>query len=87
MANNAENNAELDVQKVMENNATLVQMAQNQADVISELRQLNSDKELKIAELSATVKRFRSQIEAAMQAQQAAAEGEAVDEGAEDEQE
>ena len=71
----------------MENNATLVQMAQNQADVISELRQLNSDKELKIAELSATVKRFRSQIEAAMQAQKAAAESEAVDGGAEDEQE
>ena len=87
MANDAENNAELDVQKVMENNATLVQMAQNQADVISELRQLNSDKELKIAELSATVKRFRSQIEAAMQAQQAATEEEAVDEGAGDEQE
>ena len=56
MADNANENSEIDVQKVMENNAKLVQMAQNQADVITELRQLNSDKELRIAELSATVK-------------------------------
>tara|TARA_B100000902_G_C26475628_1_gene512279 strand:+ start:245 stop:508 length:264 start_codon:yes stop_codon:yes gene_type:complete len=79
-------NAEVDVQQVMENNAKLVQMAQNQADVITELRQLNSDKELRIAELSATIKRFQSQVQAVAQAQQAE-ETEAVDEGAEDEQE
>ena len=79
-------NAEVDVQQVMENNAKLVQMAQNQADVITELRQLNSEKELRIAELSATIKRFQSQVQAAAQAQQAE-ETEAVDGGAEDEQE
>lgn len=79
-------NAEVDVQQVMENNAKLVQMAQNQADVITELRQLNSEKELRIAELSATLKRFQNQIQAAAQAQQEDAT-EAVDEGAEDEQE
>ena len=79
-------NAEVDVQQVMENNAKLVQMAQNQADVITELRQLNSEKELRIAELSATLKRFQNQIQAAAQAQQKD-ETEAVDEGAEDEQE
>ncbi len=79
-------NAEVDVQQVMENNAKLVQMAQNQADVITELRQLNSEKELRIAELSATLKRFQNQIQAVAQAQQED-ETEAVDEGAEDEQE
>lgn len=79
-------NAEVDVQQVMENNAKLVQMAQNQADVITELRQLNSEKELRIAELSATLKRFQNQIQAFAQAQQEDAT-EAVDEGAEDEQE
>lgn len=79
-------NAEVDVQQVMENNAKLVQMAQNQADVITELRQLNSEKELRIAELSATLKRFQNQIQAVAQAQQEDAT-EAVDEGAEDEQE
>ena len=70
MSDNDNTNSEVDIQKVMENNAKLVQMAQNQADVITELRQLNSDKELRIAELSATVKRFQSQIQAAVQAQQ-----------------
>jgi len=81
-------NAEIDVQQVMENNAKLVQMAQNQADVITELRQLNSEKELRIAELSATVKRFQGQVQAAMQAQEAASEQtEAVDGDSEDEQE
>ena len=79
-------NAEVDVQQVMENNAKLVQMAQNQADVITELRQLNSEKELRIAELSATLKRFQNQIQAVAQAQQED-KTEAVDEGAEDEQE
>ena len=79
-------NAEVDVQQVMENNAKLVQMAQNQADVITELRQLNSEKELRIAELSATLKRFQNQIQAVAQAQQED-ETEAVDEGAKDEQE
>lgn len=70
MSDNDNTNSEVDIQKVMENNGKLVQMAQNQADVITELRQLNSDKELRIAELSATVKRFQSQIQAAVQAQQ-----------------
>ena len=79
-------NAEVDVQQVMENNAKLVQMAQNQADVITELRQLNSEKELRIAELSATLKRFQNQIQAVAQAPRED-ETEAVDEGAEDEQE
>ena len=87
MADNANENSEIDVQKVMENNAKLVQMAQNQADVITELRQLNSDKELRIAELSATVKRFQQQVQAAVAAGQAVEEDDAVDEGAEDEQE
>ena len=87
MADNANENSEIDVQKVMENNAKLVQMAQNQADVITELRQLNSDKELRIAELSATVKRFQQQVQAAVAAGQAEKEDEAVDEGVEDEQE
>ena len=68
MADNANENSEIDVQKVMENNAKLVQMAQNQADVITELRQLNSEKELRIAELSATVKRFQQQVQAAVAA-------------------
>lgn len=87
MADNANENSEIDVQKVMENNAKLVQMAQNQADVITELRQLNSDKELRIAELSATVKRFQQQVQAAVAAGQAVEEDDAVDEGVEDEQE
>tara|TARA_S200002703_G_scaffold156329_1_gene161741 strand:- start:421 stop:684 length:264 start_codon:yes stop_codon:yes gene_type:complete len=87
MADNANENSEIDVQKVMENNAKLVQMAQNQADVITELRQLNSDKELRIAELSATVKRFQQQVQAAVAAEQAVEEDKAVDEGVEDEQE
>jgi len=87
MADNANENSEIDVQKVMENNAKLVQMAQNQADVITELRQLNSDKELRIAELSATVKRFQQQVQAAVAAGQAEKEDDAVDEGVEDEQE
>lgn len=87
MADNANENSEIDVQKVMENNAKLVQMAQNQADVITELRQLNSDKELRIAELSATVKRFQQQVQAAVAAGQAVKEDDAVDEGVEDEQE
>jgi hypothetical protein len=87
MADNANENSEIDVQKVMENNAKLVQMAQNQADVITELRQLNSEKELRIAELSATVKRFQQQVQAAVAAGQAEKEDDAVDEGVEDEQE
>lgn len=87
MADNANENSEIDVQKVMENNAKLVQMAQNQADVITELRQLNSEKELRIAELSATVKRFQQQVQAAVAAGQAEKENDAVDEGVEDEQE
>lgn len=87
MADNANENSEIDVQKVMENNAKLVQMAQNQADVITELRQLNSEKELRIAELSATVKRFQQQVQAAVAAGQAEKENDAVDEGFEDEQE
>lgn len=87
MADNANENSEIDVQKVMENNAKLVQMAQNQADVITELRQLNSEKELRIAELSATVKRFQQQVQAAVAAGQAEEEDDAVDEGVEDEQE
>ena len=93
MADNATSNTEPEVQKVIENNQKLAQIAQNQADVITELRQMNSDKDLKIAELSATIKRFQTQIQAAAQAQQQVddvdTEFEEVgdDEGAEDEQE
>lgn len=93
MADNATSNTEPEVQKVIENNQKLAQIAQNQADVITELRQMNSDKDLKIAELSATIKRFQTQIQVAAQAQQQVddvdTEFEEVgdDEGAEDEQE
>lgn len=92
MADNANTNTEQDVQKIIENNQKLAQIAQNQADVIVELRQMNSDKDLRIAELSATIKRFQNQIQAAAkQAQGLAVEEseEIVEEetGAEDEQE
>ena len=65
MTKNESNNTEQDVQQIVENNQKLVQIAQNQADVITELRQMNSDKDLKIAELSATIKRIQNQIAAA----------------------
>lgn len=93
MADNATSNTEPEVQKVIENNQKLAQIAQNQADVITELRQMNSDKDLKIAELSATIKRFQTQIQAAAQAQEQVddvdTEFEEVsdEEGSEDEQE
>tara|TARA_R100001509_G_C4851401_1_gene210233 strand:- start:920 stop:1204 length:285 start_codon:yes stop_codon:yes gene_type:complete len=65
MTKNESNNTEQDVQQIVENNQKLVQIAQNQADVITELRQMNSDKDLRIAELSATIKRIQNQISAA----------------------
>ena len=65
MTKNESNNTEQDVQQIVENNQKLVLIAQNQADVITELRQMNSDKDLRIAELSATIKRIQNQISAA----------------------
>tara|TARA_Y100001958_G_C21177065_1_gene507643 strand:+ start:740 stop:1024 length:285 start_codon:yes stop_codon:yes gene_type:complete len=65
MTKNEDNNAEQDIEQILENNQKLVQIAQNQADVITELRQMNSDKDLKIAELTATIKRIQNQIAAA----------------------
>ena len=37
-------------------------MAENLRDVLAELRQINSDKELQIAELKATIKRFEKAV-------------------------
>ena len=69
MADNANENNDISVEEVLQKNSQLSQMAQNQADVIVELRQMNSDKDLRIAELSATIKRFQSQVQAAVNAQ------------------
>lgn len=69
MADNANENDDISVEEVLQKNSQLSQMAQNQADVIVELRQMNSDKDLRIAELSATIKRFQSQVQAAVNAQ------------------
>lgn len=69
MADNANENNDISVEEVLQKNSQLSQMAQNQADVIVELRQMNSDKDLRIAELSATIKRFQNQVQAAVNAQ------------------
>lgn len=69
MADNANENDDISVEEVLQKNSQLSQMAQNQADVIVELRQMNSDKDLRIAELSATIKRFQNQVQAAVNAQ------------------
>lgn len=91
MADNDSNNAGQDIQQVIENNQKLAQIAQNQADVMGELRQMNSDKDLKIAELTATIKRIQNQIAKAQESQidDVDTEFEEVedDEGSEDEQE
>ena len=70
MADNANENDDISVEEVLQKNSQLSQMAQNQADVIVELRQMNSDKDLRIAELSATIKRFQNQVQAAVNAQE-----------------
>jgi len=92
MANNANENKDISVEEVLQKNSQLSQMAQNQADVIVELRQMNSDKDLRIAELSATIKRFQNQVQAAVNAQANAVddtdtEFEEVNEDSADEQE
>mgnify|MGYP003114904699 FL=1 len=92
MADNANENNDISVEEVLQKNSQLSQMAQNQADVIVELRQMNSDKDLRIAELSATIKRFQNQVQAAVNAQANEVddhdtEFEEVDENSADEQE
>jgi len=92
MADNANENNDISVEEVLQKNSQLSQMAQNQADVIVELRQMNSDKDLRIAELSATIKRFQNQVQAAVNAQantvdDTDTEFEEVDEDSADEQE
>lgn len=92
MADNANENNDISVEEVLQKNSQLSQMAQNQADVIVELRQMNSDKDLRIAELSATIKRFQNQVQAAVNAQantvdDTDTEFEEIDEDSADEQE
>lgn len=92
MADNANENNDISVEEVLQKNSQLSQMAQNQADVIVELRQMNSDKDLRIAELSATIKRFQNQVQAAVNAQANAVddtdtEFEEINEDSADEQE
>ena len=92
MADNANENDDISVEEVLQKNSQLSQMAQNQADVIVELRQMNSDKDLRIAELSATIKRFQNQVQAAVNAQantvdDTDTEFEEIDEDSADEQE
>lgn len=92
MADNANENNDISVEEVLQKNSQLSQMAQNQADVIVELRQMNSDKDLRIAELSATIKRFQNQVQAAVNAQENTVddtdtEFEEIDEDSADEQE
>ena len=62
MEENTAVNSEVNVQQVIENNKKLAQMAENLRDVLAELRQINSDKELQIAELKATIKRFEKAV-------------------------
>lgn len=87
MEENQAVNSEVNIQQVIENNKKLAQMAENLRDVLTELRQINSDKELQIAELKATIKRFEKAIsgnQAAPAPQTATEEEEVVEEAAEE---
>ena len=73
MAENNEGTPDVTVEDVIQKNKELATVAENLKAVLTEMQDINSQKELKIAELQATVKRFSAIIEAFKA--QAAAQG------------
>jgi hypothetical protein len=62
MAENQEGAPQVTVEQVLEKNQELVTIANNYKDVLTEMKAMNSDKDVKIAELQATVKRLQAII-------------------------
>jgi len=62
MAENQEDTPQVTVEQVLEKNQELVTLANNYKDVLTEMKAMNSDKDIKIAELQATVKRLQAII-------------------------